>query len=70
MDDVMTVNGLQSVNETSAEELRLLLGESSLPGQVVSQVTAQKKVHHEVQVLRILEGVVSVNYELRVYHRK
>lgn len=68
MDDVVTVHRLQRVNQARTEEFSLLLRESSVPGQVVSQVAAEEQVHDQVKVLGVLECVVSVNDELRINH--
>lgn len=42
MDDAATMHSLQCLNETSNEELGLLLSEAALSSDVVAQVTSQQ----------------------------
>ena len=56
----------QSKQHASNEELGLLLSESLVLGQVVSQVTSSHQVNDKVQVLPIVEGIVHVDEERMV----
>lgn len=41
----------------------LFLGESSVLAYVISQVSSIQNIHHEVQVLSVLESIVHIDYE-------
>ena len=41
----------------------LFLAEPSVPANVVTEVSAREQVHHQIQILAILEGVVHVDDE-------
>lgn len=68
MDDIVSMHCFECVYQTSTEEPRLLLAESALACQVVAKVTTEQEVHHEIEVLGILEGVVRVDDELGADH--
>jgi hypothetical protein len=42
---------------------RLLFGEASVSADVVPQISSIEQVHHQVQILSILEGIVHVHDE-------
>lgn len=54
----------------SAQLTSLFLSESSVLAYVVAQVSSVQDVHHQVQVLSVLESVVHVDYERVVQLRE
>ena len=66
----LAVNNFESLDQASAEELSLLLVKLPLSGQMEPQIPAQEQVHNQVQIFRVLEGVVSIDDELRIDHGK
>ena len=41
----------------------MILGELAVTANVVAQITASQEVHHEVEVVSVLERVQHVDYE-------
>ena len=63
MKDALAVDVLQRDYDTPDEEFRLLLSELPVPRNMVAEVAPSQQVHHEVQVLSVLERVLHVDYE-------
>ena len=63
MKDALAMNVFQRDYDAPDEEFRLLLSELPVSGNVVAEVAATQQVHHEVQVLPVLERVLHVDYE-------
>lgn len=60
----------QALNQTGYKELCLLLIEPASAADVVPQVAASEVVHHQVQVVFVLKGVVHVDNEGAVQDRE
>ena len=69
MEDALAMNGFQRHYNACDEELRLLLSEFPMPCNVVAEVSPTQQVHHEVQVLSVLERVLHVHYEATRDHQ-
>ena len=63
MEDAFAMYVFQRHYDAPDEELGLLLSEFPMPRNVVAEVAATQQVHHEVQVLPVLERVLHVDYE-------
>ena len=63
MKDALAMNVFQRDYDAPDEEFRLLLSELPVPCNVVAEVAPSQQVHHEVQVLPVLERVLHVDYE-------
>lgn len=61
MDDLLLVHVLETSDETGYEEAGRHLVKLSVSANVVAEITARQVVHHEVQILSVLEGVVHVD---------
>lgn len=61
--DVTTVHHFKRLEEAGDKEAGLILGEPLLTGQVEAQVASEQQIHDEVEVFRVLEGVVRVDDE-------
>ena len=63
VDNLVLVHVLQADNYVSDEELGFLLVEVPLIAEVVAEISAVEVIHHEIEVLLILEGVGDVDKE-------
>ena len=63
MEDALAMDVFQRHYYAPDEELGLLLSEFPMPRNVVAEVAPSQQVHHEVQVLSVLERVLHVHYE-------
>jgi hypothetical protein len=63
MYDTAAMDWLQGLHKTSNEEFSLLLGETPLSRNMIAQVTSQKEIHHEIEILSVLKGVMHVHNE-------
>ena len=61
MYDTMTVNSLESMNQTSAEKPCLFLTKFSLTCKMKSEVSSEQQIHDQIQVFRVLKSIVCIN---------
>ena len=61
VDDVLVVNVFEASHEARHEEASGLLIEFSIPTNVVAQVTPRQVIHHQIQILSVLESIVHVH---------
>ena len=67
MNNIRLVDGIQSMDKARDKKLSDLLGELSLPCDVIPQVTTQEKVHDEVEIHFVLKCVVTVHDKVALY---
>lgn len=63
MNDTTAVHCFESLHEACNEKSCLILSKSPLSCNMISQVSTKKQIHHQVQILTILERVMHVHYE-------
>jgi len=57
----MFVDVLEAGNQARHEEPRDLLVEAAVLRQVVTEVTPRQVIHHQVQILLVLKGIMHIN---------
>lgn len=62
VEDALAVDVLKSHHYASNEELCLLLAEAPVPRDVVSEIAPRQQVHHQIQVLSVLERELHIHY--------
>ena len=68
MKDALAMDVFQRHHDATDEEFRLLLSEFPMPRDMVAEVSPSQQVHHEVQVLSVLERVLHVHNEATRFH--
>jgi hypothetical protein len=64
VDDLGLMDCVKSVDQAGDEESSLLFRKLLFSSDVITQISAQQKVHHQIKCLFVLEGVMDVDDEV------